>query len=455
MTDSVWTFARFAADFRVEDAPPALIARAKTFLLDSLGVGVVGSAAPWVDALVGAEQALYGDGPARALASGVRLAAPSAALVNAFQMHNSEFDCVHEAAVVHAFTCPLAALLAHVDSRERASGRDLLAALIVGVEVACALGLASKAAMRFFRPATAGGLGAAAALAKLRGLDAAGVVAAMSAAFAQLGGAMQAHSEGKALLPMQMGFNARNALLAAELAARGVETPENVLEGPYGYFPLYEGAHAADSVAQTLGRTWRILEMAHKPFPSGRATHGLIDAVLKLRDRHGFAAADVAKVEGRLPSLTHRLIGRPPRPDMTPNYARLCGRYAVASALVSGDVGIPDFQDAAIHDPARLALADKVGLTVDDNPDPNALTPITVAVTLDGGKRLEISLTTVYGGPADPMTETAHLEKFRRNCAAGRPGLPEGQAEALIAAVDGIEALDDARRLIDLAVAPA
>ena len=93
--DAVWAFADHAASLKYEDIPADAIKAGKTFLLDSMGVGVVGSAAPWVDELWSSQAAFGVDtarGSARVLASGRKLALPSAALANAFQIHNSEFD---------------------------------------------------------------------------------------------------------------------------------------------------------------------------------------------------------------------------------------------------------------------------------------------------------------------------------------------------------------------------
>lgn len=456
MTDAVWRFARHAAGFQLADASSEAIAAAKTFLLDSLGVGIVGSAAPWVQELLetGASFGVEaGRGDARVLASGRRLSAPMAALANAYQIHNSEFDCVHEGAVVHPMAVLLGAMSAYADARGGVSGEDFLSAMIVGVDVAAGLGVASKAPLKFFRPATAGGFGAAAALARLEGLDDAGVVRAMSVAYGQMGGTMQAHTEGKALLAMQVGFNARNALLAAALASRGMDAPENILEGPYGYFANFEGDHDLPSVVESLGRTWRIAEVAHKPFPSGRATHGLVDGVLTLMERHGFDASAVEKVEARTPSLTERLIGRPSKPGMTPNYARLSGQYVVARALLAGGVGIEDFYPEALRDPKTLELAGRVSIQTDDNPDPNALSPIEVAINMKSGERYEIALDAIYGAPAKPMTQEAHLAKFRKNCELAAPAVPKDQAEALIEAVEKVEDVDDMRSVLDLCIA--
>lgn len=454
MTDAVRTFAGHVAGARLADMPPTAIAAAKIFLLDSLGVGVVGSAAPWVDELHAALVADGGGTSARVLASGRRLPASAAALANAYQIHNSEFDCVHEAAVVHPMAVLLGAMTAYADAHGGVSGEDFLAAMIVGVDVAAGLGVASNAPLKFFRPATAGGFGAAAALARLKGLDADGVVRAMSVAHGQMGGTMQAHTEGKALLAMQVGFNARNALLAAELAALDMDAPEAVLEGPYGYFANFEGEHDVGAVAETLGQVWRIEEVAHKPYPSGRATHGIVDAALRLRRRHELAPARIAKVAAHAPSLTCRLIGRPAHDAMTPNYARLSGQYVTATALLRGEVGVEDFQPEALQDPRRLAMAADIKIAVDDNPDPNALTPVEVGIVLDDGQRFQTRVDDVYGAPSNPMSEAAHLAKFRNNFACARPALPPEQAEALIGRVNEVEAVEDMRALIDLCVAP-
>lgn len=455
--DAVWAFAEHAASLKYEDIPNDAVKAAKTFLLDSMGVGVVGSAAPWVDELAASQLAFGVDpaqGSARVLASGRRLTLPSAALANAFQIHNSEFDCVHEPAVVHPMAVLLGAMLSACDSDgyfpEPISGKALLTALVAGTDIAAGLGVASNAPLKFFRPATAGGFGAAAALARMKGMDTEGIVNSMSTAYAQMGGTMQAHTEGSMLLAMQVGFNARNAIVAAEMAAHGADGPKNILEGPFGYFALFEGEHDVQGVAETLGKVWRITEVAHKPFPSGRATHGLVDGVLQLKQKHGFDEGDVASVEGFVPSLTHRLIGRPSKEGMTPGYARLSGQYVVASAILGNGVGVEDFTPAALRDQQRLALASTVQIHINDNPDPNALSPLDVIVILQDGKRLEIVLDAVYGAPANPMPHEAHLAKVRKNFASASPKVPAVQAEALIAAVDDIEAVQDVRSLIDL-----
>ena len=112
--------------------------------------------------------------------------------------------------------------------------------------------------------------------------DAKTLTHAFGIVYGQVCGTMQAHTEGSPLLAMQIGFNARNAVAACDLAAGGLLGPQDILEGPFGFYRLFEGAHDLAPVLRDLGRVWRITEVAHKPFPCGRATHGVLDGVLAL-----------------------------------------------------------------------------------------------------------------------------------------------------------------------------
>src|SRR5262249_40664965 len=150
------------------------------------------------------------------------------------------------------------------------------------------------------------------------------MVNAFSIIYAQLSGTMQAHTEGSGLLAMQMGFAARNAIVACDLAARGFDGPKNVLEGPFGYFKLYEPDGSPAHVVQELGGRCFTAELAPKPFPSGRATHGVIEACLALRREHRIASDAIERVTAQVPPLVRHLVGRPPHEEMQPNYARLC-----------------------------------------------------------------------------------------------------------------------------------
>lgn len=455
-SDAIETFADHVVDTPFEAIPGPAIVAAKTFLLDSLGVGLAGTRAPYVDAWIGGYQGATPGAGARIWGIGGTLPTPAAAAVNGYLIHNSEFDCVHEAAVLHPMAVLLSALMAEVEGRGASGtitdGKGLLRAIVLGVDVATSIGNAVTTGLKFFRPATGGGFGATAAIGAIAGMDRETLLDAFGLYYGQAGGTMQAHTEGLAMLAMQAGFCARDAVVAARMAEQGIPGTRGTLEGPFGYLRLMEDGYDRAALLDGLGRIWRITEVAHKPFPSGRATHGLVDAVSELKAEHGFSASDVDTVDAFVPPLTHRLIGRPVKADMKANYARLSGPYTAARMLFRDTLDLTDFTDAAIVDPDTLALGARITVSADANPDPNALTPIRVAVALKDGRRLEKTLDVVYGNPAKPMTRAAHLEKFRRNVAHSRGDIPAAHADRLIALVDDLESVDDVRMLIDLMV---
>ena len=432
--DAIAMFARHVVATGHGDLPAAAVAATKVFLLDTFGVAVAGSRGPWATELSQCLGRWGAADEARVLGRGTPLPAPAAAMANAYQIHNSEYDAVHEAAVVHPMATVVAAALAHAERQGGISGGALIAAVALGVDVACHIGVAATSPLKFFRPATAGGFGATAAVGKLMAFDTDTMVAALAIAYSQLGGTMQAHAEASPLLAMQMGFSARHAVAACDMAAAGMPGLADVLAA--------------------LGTVWRITEVAHKPFPSGRATHGVVDAMLTLQQRHGFAAADVATVLAEVPPLVHRLVGRPLPDRPTPSLARLCAGYVAARALMGGTVGLEDFDPPALGDRATHALAARFTVVADAAHDANALAPVAVTVTLEDGRQHAITREVVYGNPANPMSRTAQLDKFHRNWQRAATPLDPAAADRLIEMIDSLETVADVREVVDLAVQP-
>jgi len=444
-----------ALEARFNDLNDAALRAAGIFVLDSLGVGLAGSRVDLTGALqttlAGWGTPLPGAG-ARVWRSGCVLPAPQAAMVNAYQIHNQEFDCVHETAVVHPMAVILAALLAAAERRGGCKGPDFLIALAVAVDVATVLGMCASQPMRFFRPGMCGALGAIAGLARLEGLTHAQALDALGIGYSHLGGTMQAHVEGSTALPLQVALNARNALAAIDLARAGFDGPRQFLDGPFGFFALMEDPGNAERAFARLGQEWQLTRISHKPFPTGRAAHGGLDGISALRSVHGFAVDDIASITVAAPPLVRRLVERPATADMGHNYAKLCLAYVAACLLLRGEVTFDDYLPARLQDPAALALATRIGMSANACMDPNALAPQQVTVALHDGRKLSLDLPAVLGHPDRPLTREQHLDKFRRCCAAAQPALPGEQTEAMITACDDLSGLDDVQRLVDLTV---
>ena len=399
------------------EVPEVVRAAAKIFIADTLGVGIAGAAAPWRREVLDMAAASGGVAEATVWGTGEKLTLAAAAMVNAYQVHSQEFDCVHEGAVVHPLAAILPSLLGWAEREGGISGDGLLRAVIAAVDVAVTLGLCSRAPMRFFRPANCGGFGAVAGLALLAGLDEMQTRNALGTYYGQCAGTMQAHVEATPQLAMQMGFAARSALTAIELARRGMPGPRAPISGQFGYFALFDGE--ADPVPfDTLGQSWRICELSHKPWPSGRATHGSIDGLQRLTAEHGITADQVTAGRFLVPPLTYRLVGRPALDGMTVAYARLCLPYVGALCLGHGTVGLGDFTPGALDDPETLALARRLSVIADNNPNPNALHPVRVELDLADGSTIARDITEILGSPARPLSPEAARAKFDACCGA-------------------------------------
>lgn len=431
-----------ALSLRWADLSADVQARAQTFLHDSLAVGVAGRNAAHADAVLAMVQG-WGAGDVAGVLGrpGLRLPAPSAAFINGFQIHGQEYDCVHEPAVLHPMATVLAALLAETARGEPVTGQQFLTAIVAGVDVAVTLGIAAPDALKFFRPATAGIFGCVAAIASLRAMPREVALDAFGHALALVSGTMQAHVEGKPALPVQVANAARGSLVAIDLARGGMPGVTRPLDGPFGYFPLMEVREALAPALARLGQGHRITEVSWKPFPTGRAGHGGIVAVQQLRDEQGLAAADLASLEYQAPPLIHRLVGRPARAGMEPGYARLCMQYLAAVTLLRGKVTLGDFTRESLDDPAVLALAAKIAVIADDNPDLAAFVPArAVARTVDG-RVLTQDVTAQLGSPQWPLSDTQHMDKAL-GCLAFA-GL-EARHDALVSAVAALSDAPDA-----------
>src|SRR3979409_2549199 len=285
------------------------------FIADTLGVGIAGATALWRREVLDMAAASGGIAEASVWSTGERLPLAQAAMVNAYQVHSQEFDCGHEGAVVHPMAAILPSLLGWAERHGGGSGERLLRAVIAGVDIAVTLGLCSRAPMRFFRPANCGGFGAVAGLALLAGLDETQTRDALGIYYGQCAGTMQAHVEASPQLAMQMGFAARSAVTAIEVARGGMPGPPAPTSGAVGSFALFDG-EADPAPFDKLGRVWRISELSHKPWPSGRATHGGLDGLQRLIAAHGITPDQVAAGRFLVPPLTYRLVGRPPHQEM-------------------------------------------------------------------------------------------------------------------------------------------
>ncbi|WP_085284312.1 MmgE/PrpD family protein [Colwellia chukchiensis] len=434
-----------------EQLPQTTTDAVKTFVLDSMGVGISGSRVPSVQQ-VKAGLATWGTAKhAQVWNTGEWLPANAAAVMNGYQIHNQEWDCVHEPAVVHPMAVILSALMAY-GQRENISGKQLILGVTIAVDVATLIGASATSGLKFFRPSVCGCLGATAGIAAMMSIRGDTLKNALGIAYSQLSGTMQAHVEGSPMLPIQIGLNASNAINAVDMAQAGFSGPKDILEGPFGYFNLFEDSYDLGYFNENIGQHFQIEKVSHKPFPTGRAGHGAIDGLLTLKNKHHFAIEDIEKVTISATPLINRLVGRPIKENMDVSYAKLCNGYIAATALITGNVTVQDFEPAVLNCKTRLDLGKKIITQLNDCQDVNALAPVCVEVQLYSGEHYKIALNAILGNPARPLSRTAQIEKFNVACMSAKKALTTQQINKLIFSIDELEQMQNINQLISLTI---
>ena len=430
--------------------PASAHVAAMTWIADSVGVALAGTSVAQSTQLLAAARQWGRANDARIWATSERLPAASAALVNAFHLHSQEFDCVHEKAVVHPMAVILPSLFAYAEKHGNISGPQLTAALALAVDVAAVVGMSATQKLRFFRPAMCGALGATAGLAVLEGLDAAQIRNAFGLVYSQLSGTMQAHIEGTPTLALQVGFAARAATCAVDLAMQGFAAPHQIFDGTHGYFTLYEPNAAPDVAFAELGKVWQIERISHKPFPTGRAAQGGIAGLRALMKTHHFSLDEVEQIVVVAPPLVLQLVDRPMQPNMSVNYARLCMPFLLATTLTYGNVDLGSYRSDRLNDATLAALAQRITLRSSGSTDVNALRPQSIELTLAGGRHLALDMPYVYGAPEAPMSLAEQRVKFFHCCAFARSPLSTEAATMLWTRIGDIANMSDVAALISM-----
>jgi 2-methylcitrate dehydratase PrpD len=289
--------AQFIADVRYEDIPSDAVVAAKHGVVDWLGVAIEGASEPVVTIIARYAKGLAAGMEASGICQGFMTTVELAALINGAMGHALDFDATFANAVrynIHPTTCILPAALA-VAERLGLSGSDLLLSYLVGIETTYRVGAAigqSLPAIGWYPTPVLGTIGAAAACAKALRLDVTQTRSALGIA-SSLAGGLKKNVE-TMTKTMHAGNAARNGVIAATLAQGGLTGNQSVLDGEIGFCEVYSGGRVAGmmNMEEDLGREWWILSrgLGFKPYPCCRATHPAIDAILHLREKHGFTA---------------------------------------------------------------------------------------------------------------------------------------------------------------------
>ncbi|MDB5809051.1 MAG: hypothetical protein JWN94_1173 [Betaproteobacteria bacterium] len=428
--------------------PPQALDAARLFMLDTLAVAWAGSEAPGCREIHATLADAGGRADSTAWGFGGRLPATAAALLNGTTAAALDFDSLSRYAPVHVPIVVLPAALA-IAERKHASGSDFLAALTIGSDVLCRLGAAVELPHRgFFYTSAFGGIGAAAAAARLLRLDVEQTRHALGLAFCQAGGTQQANIEPSLSKRMLSGFAARAGVDAALLAERGITAPADIIEGQFGLFALYQQGNAGRLVDK-LGIEFRNTELSVKKFPSCGCNHTAIAATLKLVQRYDLKPDDVDAIEVTVSPYIDRISGMEYDPGANPQVAaQFSIRYSIACALVRRRLGLAEIDAAAATDPQIVRHVRKVSVIVDP-----ALTgergPVTVMLRTRTHGEISERVEHVPGSVESPLSQAELDEKFGECFGRGVHPLDAAQVDALSTRVNNVASWPDMATFFD------
>jgi 2-methylcitrate dehydratase PrpD len=220
----------------------------------------------------------------------------------------------------------------------------------------------------------------------------------------------------------------------------------DIIGGRFGYFQLFESASDIQGLLDVLGKPLKITEMAHKPYPAGRATQATLTMIRDIQQQYTFSVEEIKHIHIYIPPLVLLLVGRPPNTDMTPSYARLCLRFVAPLLLIDGDIDPRRYSAEAFSDKAINDLGAKITLHQDGNPDSNALGPQKMEIELKDGKKLSASCVDPLGSPGNPLSKEQRENKVKRCFSLG---LPDADPNTLIKACQQLADLADCSLLLD------
>src|SRR5690348_1863784 len=457
--------AQHAASLSFEALPPELVELIKQIVLDTLGVAIGASGlAPEARVIAEYVESLGGRPESTVFGFGFKAPAPWAAFVNGSLGHMLDYDDVGAGGHVGIATVPVA--LAVAEKLGRVSGRDFITAIAAGTDLHTRLDLAVRLpdwtmTEGWFATQLFGFLSGAATAGRLRGFDAERIENVLGIAFTQVSGSRQmAVGASTDLRSMQAGFSGQGAVLAAELAARGIVGSKEIIEGRYGIYKTYvRNEPAWSALTDALGTGFPLLEEhGFKVWPACGYTRATNTATLHLRREKRLHPEDVETITVIGGTGATRLLSEPIELKRRPQL-RIDGQYSIpfttAVMMVRGNVSLRDYTEDGLRDPAVLAMADRVGYRA----DPDAILPIggqsalsrpTVEIRTRDGRVFSCTPDGVPGDPAHPVGWDVLEAKFRDCVSFAHRPLIRGGVERMIEMVRHLDNLDDASEVLRL-----
>jgi 2-methylcitrate dehydratase PrpD len=329
-----------------------------------------------------------------------------AALINGISSHTFDFDDTHLKTIIHP-AGPVASALLALAEVTGATGRQVIDALVLGIDVSCRVGnmmYPEHYDRGWHITGSTGTLGAAAGCARLLGLDEQKTTMALGIAASQPIGMREQF--GTMTKPFHPGGAARAGLMSALLAKNGFTASLKAIEAPRGMSQTISTKNDWNEITDELGQRFEISFNTYKPFACGIVIHPTIDAAAQLKAK-GVKPADVERVELRVHSLVLELTGKKEPKD------GLEGKFSVyhgfAAGLMFGRAGEHEYDDAIVNRPDMVDLRRKVVATIDDSIAEDAADVVAV---LKDGRKEHVFVKNAIGSMANPLTDAYLESKF-------------------------------------------
>lgn len=457
--------AQHVAGLRYEDLPRALVNLVKQCVLDTLGVSIAATTlAPEAKIVAQYVADLGGHGVASVWGFGRKAPAPWAVFVNGSLGHMVDYDDVGAGGHVSIVTIPVAFAVA--EQLRGASGRDLITAIAAGTDIHTRLNSGIRIpdwtmTEGWFPTQLFGFISGAATAAKLHAAPAETIEQAFGIAFTQASGSRQmAVGTATHLRSMQAGFSGQGAVLAADLALRGIVGSKEVLEGRYGLFKTYVRTDPDwDAVLAGLGRDFPLLDLhGFKVWPACGYTRATNTAIRQLRDSLSIAPEQVESITIIGGTGATQLLSEPLELKRRPKLS-IDGKYSIpftsAVMMVKGNVTLRDYTDEGLRDPAVLAMADKVSYRLDCSAElpvggHSALSRPTVEIRMKDGQVHSCRPEGVPGDPLHPVSDELLEAKFRDCVSFSAKPIAQSAVDRAIALVRDLENVSDATEIVRL-----
>ncbi len=437
----------FVANLRFEDVPPAAVQSVMTAFADTISVAVAGANE---DAPRLLEKMLAPTGNEATLFSGGRASALDAAWINGTAAHALDYDDVAQQGG-HPSAPLVSAILAEAEALG-ASGQQMVLAYIAGFEVFADLARrdSDQHHNKGWHPTGIfGGIGAAAACAKLRNLDATQASMAMAIAASQSSGMMS--NFGTMTKPFHAGRAAHSGVASARLAAIGFTAALDTLENNPGFLTAVSPAGKVDLESPTrAGKQFQICttnRLAIKKYPVCYGGHRALDGMLDLLQANAIKPGDVEKVTVHLSRRNAGMLrNHQPKTGLA---AKFSMQFAMASALIARRAGLGELSDDFVNKSEVQELMQRVTMEPDDRNDPKRpgfAIHDQVVVKMRDGRTLDSGpISNIRGDPEFPLQKNDVWMKFEDCVKVGNPRLP---ARKLFDTIMSLDQLPAARELM-------